>query len=202
MTWAPSEGPTITGYTVTYQILDGGEKKSVMAADTATNRTITELISGATYSISIVASSNTLPSTATTATITIGIANTLHIAVNKPSLHSEPATITVTSSSSTVLVGDSVTLTCNFTPPPEVTDTPVYEWSGPGVTDSKKEGNTLTLTNISTSDAGSYLCTVTLGGSVSSDTTITVEGKRVDSRFELILPPPSFPQSQCPLLVS
>ena len=129
----------------------------------------------------------------------------LHIlnAVNQPSisLHTEPATITVTPSSSTVQVGDSVTLTCNFTPPPEVTDTPVYEWSGPGVTDSKKEGNTLTLTNISTSDAGSYLCTVTLGGSVSSGTNIIIEGKRVDSRFELILPP-SFPQSQCPLLVS
>ena len=125
----------------------------------------------------------------------------LHIlnAVNKPSLHTEPATITVTPPPSTVLVGDSVTLTCNFTPPPEVTDTPVYEWLGPEVTG---EGNTLTLTIISASNAGPYLCTVTLGGSVFNDTTITVEGKRVDSRFELILTPPSFPQSQCPLLVS
>ena len=89
VTWAPSEGPTITGYTITYQRLDGGENKSVMAVDTETNRIITGLIPGATYSISIVASSNTLPSTATTATITIGIANTSPYCC-KPTLYLSP----------------------------------------------------------------------------------------------------------------
>ena len=71
-TSSPSEEPTVTGYIIYYQQQDGGHSGSVMAGATATNATITGLMTGA-YSITMVATSSTLPSTVTTAeTITIG----------------------------------------------------------------------------------------------------------------------------------
>ena len=61
VTWTPSEGPDVTGYTVHYQQIDR-ESGSVMAKNTDTNVTITGLIAAATFSISVSANSNTLPS--------------------------------------------------------------------------------------------------------------------------------------------
>ena len=64
----------MTGYTVYYEQQDGGVNSSVEAGQNDTSITIPGLIAGATYSISIVANSSTLPSTVTTGpTATIGI---------------------------------------------------------------------------------------------------------------------------------
>ena len=71
VSWTSGE-PAVTGYIISYQTLDGGHSGSV-TNETATSTIITGLMTGATYSISIVATSNTLPSTETTAPdITIG----------------------------------------------------------------------------------------------------------------------------------
>ena len=57
-----SGGANVTGYRIFYQI-GGGSEQSVPVGASATNHTLTGLQSGATYSISIVALSSTLPST-------------------------------------------------------------------------------------------------------------------------------------------
>ena len=62
VTWTPSEGPDVTGYTVHYQQIDGAQNGSVTATNTSV--TITGLIIGATFSISVSTNSNTLPSAA------------------------------------------------------------------------------------------------------------------------------------------
>ena len=77
VTWIPSAGPAVTGYTIFYQQQDGGESGSaetweidtnegesgsVEVGETDTSVTITGLMRGATYALSIVANSNTLPS--------------------------------------------------------------------------------------------------------------------------------------------
>ena len=75
VSWTPPSGePTVTGYIIYYQQQDGGHTGSKMAEDTATTATITGLMTGATYSITMVATSSTLPSTVTAAeTISIGM---------------------------------------------------------------------------------------------------------------------------------
>ena len=63
----------MTGYIISYQQQDGVHSDSVNVNETVTSTIITGLMIGATYSISIVATSNTLPSDETTASdITIG----------------------------------------------------------------------------------------------------------------------------------
>ena len=64
----------LTGYIIHYGT--EGEGHSVMAAASDTRVTITGLISGATYSISIEATSNTLPSVSIRFTQSITIGNT------------------------------------------------------------------------------------------------------------------------------
>ena len=67
---APSQA--VTGYVIYYQ-QDGGERMSVSVEASATSYNITGLTIGATYSISMVATSNTLPSNITESqTITLG----------------------------------------------------------------------------------------------------------------------------------
>ena len=64
----------MTGYIIYYQQQDGEHSGSKMAEDTATTATITGLITGVTYSITMVATSSTLPSNVTAAeTVTIGM---------------------------------------------------------------------------------------------------------------------------------
>ena len=75
VSWKPPSGePTVIGYIIYYQQQDGGHTDSQIAGATATNATITGLITGATYSITMVAAtSSTLPSNETAAVnITIG----------------------------------------------------------------------------------------------------------------------------------
>ena len=97
---------------------------------------------------------------------------------------SEPAIISLTSSPSS---GDIVTLTCTVTLPSGVTDTPVFQWEGPGGViptpeDSMTNGQTvssdLILTAITTSQAGQYICTATLSIYTYNDSiNITVQSK-------------------------
>ena len=66
VSWTPPSGePDVTGYIIYYQ-QDGGQRLSGNAGATDMT-TITGLITGATYSITMVATSSTLPSTETTA---------------------------------------------------------------------------------------------------------------------------------------
>ena len=91
--------------------------------------------------------------------------------------------------SSTVIAGDNVTLTCSVTLPPGVTGTPDIQWEGPGVTPTPADPTTngqevssvLTLSSISTSQAGQYTCTATLTGArpVMASVNITVKSKTI-----------------------
>ena len=75
VSWTPPSGePTVTGYIIYYQQQDGGHNSSEMAGATATTATIIGLMTGATYSITMVTTSSTLPSTVSAAvTVTIGM---------------------------------------------------------------------------------------------------------------------------------
>ena len=75
VSWTPPSGePAVTGYIIYYQQQDGGHTGSVTAGATSTTTIITGLMTGATYSISVVATSSMLPSNVTAAvTITIGM---------------------------------------------------------------------------------------------------------------------------------
>ena len=74
VSWASGD-PTVTGYIIYYQQHNGGQRHSLTAGATDTSATITGLITGATYSISVASTSGTLPSTETAALhdVTIGI---------------------------------------------------------------------------------------------------------------------------------
>ena len=70
---APSGQPAVTGYIIYYQQEEGGQRLSESAGPTATNATITGLITEATYFITMVATSSILPSIETSAlNVTIG----------------------------------------------------------------------------------------------------------------------------------
>ena len=199
MTWTPSQGPDVTGYTIYYQQQDGGPSGSLEAGQHDHSITIPGLIVGATYAISIVANSSTLPSTFTTGhSATIGI-HYAHTSPNPVSLYlntllyirctfpdiTEPATISLTPFSPTVMAGDTVTLTCSIYLPSGVTDTPVFQWERPGVTPTPDDptssggvvSSILTLTSVSTSEARLYSCTASLRGNVFTNTIITVQSK-------------------------
>ena len=76
VSWTPPSGePDVTGYIIYYQ-QDGAQRLSVNTEATATTATITGLIAGATYSITMVANYSILPSTETEAqTLIIGNIN-------------------------------------------------------------------------------------------------------------------------------
>ena len=65
VTWTPSAGPNITGYTTYYQQINGRQNGSVTAAETDTSIVITGLTLGGNFSISAVTNSITLPSIVT-----------------------------------------------------------------------------------------------------------------------------------------
>ena len=74
VSWTPPSGePTVIGYIIYYQQQDVGHNGLVIPGATTTTATITGLMTGATYSITMVATSSTLPSNETAAVnITIG----------------------------------------------------------------------------------------------------------------------------------
>ena len=84
------------------------------------------------------------------------------------------------------MAGDTVTLTCSVTLPTGVTGTPDFNWEGTGVTPTPPDPTTngqevssvLTLSTISTSQAGQYICTATVNGSsVTIATNVTVQSE-------------------------
>ena len=66
---------TVTGYIIYYQQQGRRQRLSLTAGTTATSANVTGLIKGATYSVSVASTSDTLPSTETAAPhdVTIGI---------------------------------------------------------------------------------------------------------------------------------
>ena len=135
---------------------------------------------------------------------------TLSLIVYYLLLNVEPATVSLTSSpSSPVMAGESVTLTCSVTLPDGVTGTPDFQWEAPGgvtltpATPTTSGGTVfsdLTLSEISTSQAGQYTCTATLSGSITTSTTITVQSEPGHFLFpHVILYSLLLLQSQCPL---
>ena len=73
VSWTVSGESIVTGYIISYKQQDGVHSDSVNVNETVISTIITGLMIGATYSISIVATSSTLPSNVTTAPdITIG----------------------------------------------------------------------------------------------------------------------------------
>ena len=90
------------------------------------------------------------------------------------------------------MAGDNVTLTCSVTLPTGVTGTPYFHWEGPGVpptpadhtTNGQEVSSVLTLSTISTSQAGQYICTATLNGSsvtivsaIATNVTVQIDSK-------------------------
>ena len=85
VSWTPpSRGPAVTSYIIYYQQQDGGHNGSEMAGATATTATITGLMTGATYSITMVATSSTLPSTVTDHGVTVIIGKCATLVMNYP----------------------------------------------------------------------------------------------------------------------
>ena len=98
----------------------------------------------------------------------------------------DPLMSSLSSSTSTPMAGESVSLTCSVTLPGTVSGSPVFQWVGPGhtptpaapSTSGQVVTSTLTLRAVRTSQAGQYTCTASLEGStVSSTVNITVQGK-------------------------
>ena len=73
VSWTPPSEPAVTGYIIYYQQQDGGQNGTEMAGATATTATITRLMTRATYSITMVTTSSTLPSIVTSAAVNITI---------------------------------------------------------------------------------------------------------------------------------
>ena len=96
VSWSLGES-IVTGYIISYQQQNGGHNGSVTVNDTVTSTIITGLMIGATYYISIVATSNTLPSTEITVTdITIGNVSSMYyniIIENKIYFQSQPLSL-------------------------------------------------------------------------------------------------------------
>ena len=102
------------------------------------------------------------------------------------SMYTEPANISLVSyPSSSIVAGNSVTLTCTISLPTGVTDTPSFQWEGPGVTPTptdptSSEGmvsSTLVLHEVATSQAGLYNCTASLRGSIDNSTALIVQSR-------------------------
>ena len=72
VTWRYSSWPALTGFHIWYYE-DGGYNDSVIGGINNTNVTIAGLITGATYSISVVANTTTLPSYPSTVRFTLSM---------------------------------------------------------------------------------------------------------------------------------
>ena len=82
----------------------------------------------------------------------------------------DPLMISLSSTTSSPMAGESVSLTCSVTLPGAVNGSPVFQWVGPGDTptpaDPSTSGqmvtSTLTLSAVKTSQAGQYTCTASV----------------------------------------
>ena len=91
VSWSPPRylPDIVTRYHISYQEQDqeqdGGHRGSVMTGESNHTAAITGLIAGATYSISVVTNSSTLPSYPTTTTFTISMCSPIVTAYHVPS---------------------------------------------------------------------------------------------------------------------
>ena len=183
VSWEPVEQP-VTGYMVYYTT--EGQSESLTVKANETEAIVADLIPGATYSIEILALSSTLPSNLT-ATEFITIGEFLKVKLSQVSslcFFTEAANISLTSfpSYSPIMVGSAVNLTCSISLPSQVVGAPYFRWVGSGASPSTiysqgELSSILTLSEIQPSQAGSYNCTVTIGGSIFISTDIIVSGK-------------------------
>ena len=106
------------------------------------------------------------------------------------------------------MAGDNITLNCSATLPTGVTGTPDFHWEGPGVPptpadlaiNGQEVSSVLTLSTIATSQAGQYICTVTLNGSsVANSINLTVQSELLcHFTVACTLNTSTIPQSQSP----
>ena len=92
--------------------------------------------------------------------------------------------------------GNDVTFTCSVILPSEVTDTPHFEWEGPGITTTTTDNaihfgqeavSEYTVHRIATYQTGLYSCFVSLHGNISTNMTISVESNENNILFIYIL---------------
>ena len=82
------------------------------------------------------------------------------------------------------MAGDTLTLTCSISLPPGVNGTPVFNWERAGeiptpanlTSSGGMTYSELTLDVIAASQSGLYKCIASLGGSISTNITVTVVG--------------------------
>lgn len=98
----------------------------------------------------------------------------------------EPIDIDITSSSfSSIVAGDSVTITCTVTLPDSVPPTLNIDWQKPDdlytpvypITSGQTVTSKLFISNIATSEAGKYTCNVTMSDTDHASIYITVQSK-------------------------
>ena len=179
-----SRVPAVTGYVIHYQEQNGEQNGSLTAEGSESAANITGLNPGTNYSIEIVATSSTLPSDATLKYITIGQLHTDVYITERSS--TEQASISLYATPSYLVeIGHNVTLTCSVSLPEDVAGTPVYDWEGPAdnldptlFECDEDPCRSITLYGVDESQAGLYACSVSLGGSISTNTNITVVGKQ------------------------
>ena len=93
--------------------------------------------------------------------------------------------ISLSASVSSLMIGESVILTCSVTLLDGVTDTPTFVWEGPGIIPTPSDpfisgqvvNSTLTVNGIRTSQAGQYKCTAITIFNVSDTVEIVVQSK-------------------------
>ena len=103
--------------------------------------------------------------------------------------------MSVSSSTSTAMAGNLVTLTCSVALPDGVTGSPLLQWEGPGgilqhsANSSGQEViSNLTLSAIRTTQAGQFTCTASLSDFIESDTTsIAVQSEYVFTYYQYIV---------------
>ena len=88
----------------------------------------------------------------------------IHLQQQHIMYHQIPVAISLTSSPTSIVAGDDVTLSCSLSPPGEVSGTPFFQWEGPGVNESNiirgRLYSQVLLNEITTSHAGFYNCSV------------------------------------------
>ena len=74
VTWTPPDPlDGVTGYRIHYTTGGGSSSSQTVSGGNTTTHTLTSLTNGETYTISIVATSNTLPSSAVMANMPVGL---------------------------------------------------------------------------------------------------------------------------------
>ena len=179
VTWRYSSWPAlVTGFHIWYYE-EGEHNDSVIGGINDTNVTISRLTTGATYSISVVANTTTLPSYPSTIRFTLSMYITVYKSYNRNVSYCIIlflGNIFLGFSPSPTVAGDNVTFTCFIA---VIDDTLEFLWEGPGVNNHEESvPGQLVLTEVSTSQAGVYSCIVSFAQKqLSTETTFIVQSE-------------------------